>query len=89
MHPGAGPKLPQVVLLFGATGDLAKRKLLPGLFHLAKSGLLPGYRIIGVSLDEMSRDEFRDLARAARTAPRGHDRSASSLACRNGKAHAL
>ncbi len=65
MHPGAGPKLPQVVLLFGATGDLAKRKLLPGLFHLAKSGLLPGYRIIGVSLDEMSRDEFRDLARAA------------------------
>jgi len=65
MHPGAGPKQPQVVLLFGATGDLAKRKLLPGLFHLAKSGLLPGYRIIGVSLDDISRDEFRDLVRSA------------------------
>src|SRR5262249_59267426 len=35
-----------VIVLFGATGDLAKRKLLPGLFHLAKSHLLPsGYRI--------------------------------------------
>jgi glucose-6-phosphate 1-dehydrogenase len=30
-----------VIVLFGATGDLAKRKLLPGLFHLAKSGLTP------------------------------------------------
>ena len=29
-----------VVVLFGATGDLAKRKLLPGLFHLAAAGLL-------------------------------------------------
>ena len=28
--------------MFGATGDLAKRKLLPGLFHLASAGLLPG-----------------------------------------------
>ena len=31
---GFGPKLPQVVVLFGATGDLSQRKLLPGLFHL-------------------------------------------------------
>ncbi|MEU6016627.1 glucose-6-phosphate dehydrogenase [Streptomyces sp. NPDC047515] len=37
-----------VIVLFGATGDLAKRKLLPGLFHLAGAGLLPdGYRIVG------------------------------------------
>ena len=37
-----------VIVLFGATGDLAKRKLLPGLFHLAKSGLLPdSYQVIG------------------------------------------
>ena len=37
-----------VIVLFGATGDLAKRKLLPGLFHLAKSNLLPKqYRIVG------------------------------------------
>ena len=35
-----------VIVLFGATGDLARRKLLPGLFHLHAAGLLPGgYRI--------------------------------------------
>jgi glucose-6-phosphate 1-dehydrogenase len=39
-----------VIVLFGATGDLAKRKLLPGLFHLHAAGLLPReYRIIGTS----------------------------------------
>ena len=39
-----------VFVLFGATGDLAKRKILPGLFHLAVAGLLPKeYRIIGCS----------------------------------------
>ena len=77
MHPGAGPRQPQVVVLFGATGDLAKRKLLPGLFHLASHGLLPGYRIIGVSLETISPDEFRDLVRAAMdefsTRPFGED----------------
>jgi glucose-6-phosphate 1-dehydrogenase len=37
-----------VIVIFGATGDLAKRKLLPGLYHLACAGLLPDkYRIIG------------------------------------------
>ena len=37
-----------VIVIFGATGDLAKRKLLPGLFHLANAGLLPTkYRIVG------------------------------------------
>ena len=39
-----------VIVLFGATGDLAKRKLLPGLYHLFVAGLLPkGFRIIGSS----------------------------------------
>jgi len=39
-----------VIVLFGATGDLAKRKLIPGLYHLANAGLLPErYRIIGTS----------------------------------------
>jgi len=48
---GVGPRFPQVVVLFGATGDLARRKLLPGLFHLSSAGFIPGCRIIGVSLD--------------------------------------
>ena len=37
-----------VIVLFGATGDLAKRKLLPGLFHLARRACCrTSYRIIG------------------------------------------
>jgi glucose-6-phosphate 1-dehydrogenase len=39
-----------VIVLFGATGDLARRKLLPGLFRLAAAGLLPDrYQIIGTA----------------------------------------
>ncbi len=47
VSPGVGPKQPQVVVLVGATGDLSRRKLLPGLFH-------PGCRVIGISLDDGS-----------------------------------
>src|ERR1700733_6492172 len=65
--PGVGPQYPQVVVLIGATGDLARRKLLPGLFHLASSGFIPGCRIIGVSLEDLDADGFRKLARDALT----------------------
>lgn len=60
-----GPRFPQVVVLFGATGDLSRRKLLPGLFHLASAGFIPGCRIIGVSLDDLDADGFRAAARTA------------------------
>jgi glucose-6-phosphate 1-dehydrogenase len=60
-----GPRYPHLVVLFGATGDLARRKLIPGLFHLASSGFIPGCRIVGVSLDEIDADGFREAARAA------------------------
>ncbi len=57
-------KTDQVIVLFGATGDLAKRKLLPGMFHLSQVGLMPeGFRIIGAARHPISTDEFRDLAR--------------------------
>ena len=62
---GVGPWFPQVVVLFGATGDLAKRKLLPGLVHLVSAGFIPGCRIIGVSLDDIDVDGFRKLVRDA------------------------
>jgi glucose-6-phosphate 1-dehydrogenase len=65
VSPRVGPRHPQVVVLFGATGDLARRKLLPGLFHLSNSGFIPGCRIIGVSLDALDADAFRKFARAA------------------------
>jgi glucose-6-phosphate 1-dehydrogenase len=55
-----------LIVLFGATGDLAKRKLLPGLFRLAQAGLLPArYRIVGAALDDLHDDSFRELARGA------------------------
>ncbi|WP_299443810.1 glucose-6-phosphate dehydrogenase [uncultured Phycicoccus sp.] len=56
---------PTTVILFGATGDLAKRKLIPGLLHLFQSGLLDDLRVVGTSLDEMSVDDFRALALTA------------------------
>jgi glucose-6-phosphate 1-dehydrogenase len=56
----------QVIVLFGATGDLAKRKLLPGMFHLAQVGLMPrSFRIIGAARREVNAEEFRELARQA------------------------
>jgi glucose-6-phosphate 1-dehydrogenase len=55
------------VVLFGATGDLSRRKLLPGLFHLVAAGFIPGCRIIGVSLDALDAEGFRALASAAVT----------------------
>src|SRR5271165_4291488 len=57
-----------VIVIFGATGDLAKRKLLPGLFHLAVADLLPQkYRIIGSSPASfaISNEEFRARAKQA------------------------
>src|SRR5580698_7826880 len=63
--PGVGPQFPQVVVLVGATGDLSRRKLLPGMFHLSSSGFIPGCRIIGVSLDDLDADGFRKFAREA------------------------
>ena len=65
IRPGVGPRYPQVVVLVGATGDLSRRKLLPGLFHLSSAGFIPGCRIIGVSLDDFDCDGFRKVAREA------------------------
>ncbi len=59
---------PYVIVLFGATGDLAKRKLLPGLHHLFRAGLLPDeFRIIGSAPQAaaVSDEEFRTTAHAA------------------------
>ena len=62
---GVGPRFPQVVVLVGATGDLARRKLLPGLYHLSSVGFIPGCRIIGVSLDDLDAEGFRKATRGA------------------------
>jgi len=66
----ARPADPQdhVLVLFGATGDLAKRKLLPGLFHLAVAGMMPErYRIVGSGRPDRALDTegFRSHVRDA------------------------
>ncbi|MGQ0540797.1 MAG: glucose-6-phosphate dehydrogenase, partial [Blastocatellia bacterium] len=51
---------PCVMVIFGATGDLTKRKLFPALYNLAKENFLPdNFAIIGVGRQEMLSDEFR------------------------------
>ncbi|MFZ0733978.1 MAG: glucose-6-phosphate dehydrogenase [Candidatus Sulfotelmatobacter sp.] len=52
---------PCVFVLFGAAGDLTKRKLAPALFNLAQAKLLPeDFAVMGVSVDDLSVDAFRD-----------------------------
>jgi glucose-6-phosphate 1-dehydrogenase len=59
------PVKPHVIVLFGATGDLSRRKLLPGLLHLFMAGLVSDCRIVGTSLDGFDDDGFRRFARQA------------------------
>src|ERR1700687_630901 len=48
------------MVLFGAAGDLTKRKLMPALFNLAKAKLLPhDFAVLGVSVDDLTLDQFR------------------------------
>ena len=58
------PVHPTTLVIFGATGDLSKRKLLPALYNLAHEGALPErFNLIGSSRSEMTDEEFRELAR--------------------------
>ena len=56
----APPAPPCGVVVFGATGDLASRLLVPSLLHMARSGLLPErFALVGVGRRAMSDDAFR------------------------------
>ncbi|MWV49659.1 glucose-6-phosphate dehydrogenase [Rathayibacter sp. VKM Ac-2803] len=56
---------PHVVVLFGAVGDLSRRKLIPGMAHLALSSLAPDLQIVGTSLEEHDDESFRAFAKLA------------------------
>ncbi|MEA2601866.1 MAG: glucose-6-phosphate 1-dehydrogenase [Acidobacteriota bacterium] len=54
------PAPPCAMVIFGATGDLTKRKLLPALYNLVADGLLPdAFAVVGVGRSPLSEDEFR------------------------------
>jgi glucose-6-phosphate 1-dehydrogenase len=58
------PVHPTTLVIFGGTGDLAHRKLLPAIYNLAHEGALPErFNLIAVSRSEMESDEYRELAR--------------------------
>lgn len=66
MEPHVDRQLsPHVIVLFGAVGDLARRKLLPGLLRLYRADLLPEFRLIGTSLEDLGDDDFRAVAQQA------------------------
>src|SRR3984893_4786767 len=52
---------PCVFVLFGAAGDLTKRKLVPALLNLVRAKLLPdNFAVLGVSVDDLSLEDFRN-----------------------------
>src|SRR5690242_19157924 len=60
------PVHPTTLIIFGGTGDLAQRKLLPAVYNLAHEGALPErFNLIGIARTEQPDDEYRDFAREA------------------------
>jgi glucose-6-phosphate 1-dehydrogenase len=60
------PAEPRAVVIFGASGDLSRRKLLPAFYHLFREGLLPsGFAVVCYARTPMTDEEFRDAARGA------------------------
>jgi hypothetical protein len=56
----AGDQGPMVFVLFGATGDLAKRMVLPAFYQLACEGLLPAqWRLVGNGRGDVAHEDFR------------------------------
>jgi glucose-6-phosphate 1-dehydrogenase len=55
------PVAPTTLVIFGATGDLARRKLLPALYNLAHEGALPErFHLVGVARREKAHEDYRD-----------------------------
>ena len=61
-----GATVPAAFVIFGATGDLAQRKLLPAIYNLGRRGLLPArFALVGYARTEMTDDQYRNFCRAA------------------------
>jgi glucose-6-phosphate 1-dehydrogenase len=71
--PLARPADPATIVIFGGTGDLARRKLFPSLMHLRAGGLLPeDFAVIGVGRSVPDEEAFRERIGEALGAERGH-----------------
>src|SRR6188472_2324179 len=58
------PVHPTTLVIFGGTGDLAKRKLLPAIYNLAHEGALPErFNLVAVSRSDIPHDDYREMAR--------------------------
>ena len=68
-----------ILIIFGASGDLTKRKLIPGLYNLACAGCMnPQFEVLGIGRTPMSSDEFRtNMGEAASRSKDARDFSAS------------
>src|ERR1700730_11010820 len=56
---------PCIMVIFGVSGDLATRKLLPAIYSLAKARLLPDrFALVGIARDRLSREDFQERKRA-------------------------
>jgi len=86
LRAGAAPE-PCAVVVFGASGDLAHRKLLPAFYNLALGAHLPGsFGVVGVAKTELTEAQFRDdmhdaVAKFSRITPTS---AASSSRSRSG-----
>src|SRR5919112_1623753 len=57
---------PATLVIFGASGDLTRRKLLPALYHLSRNQRLPArFSVVGVARSPMSDEEFRQQLHAS------------------------
>src|SRR5690242_19480090 len=57
---------PCVMVIFGASGDLTRRKLMPALYNLWRERLLPaGFSVVGFSRTDMNDQQFRDSMKEA------------------------
>jgi glucose-6-phosphate 1-dehydrogenase len=59
-EPSAGPVGPCAMVIFGASGDLTKRKLMPAIVNLRHSGLIgDAFAVVGIARQDVSRDDYR------------------------------
>ena len=72
--------LPTSIVIFGASGDLTKRKLVPALFHQYVKGQIPkAINIVGTSRSEFTHDEFRSASDDKAQKDKAHNPSVEAI----------